>query len=133
NCRKNFQCGFNETRGSVGRSARFECAAAEKFRAAALNHVRYRKRLLAIFDRTRPGDNRKRAVADARAVAKVDNRAVWPQIERDQFVRLGDTDSFRNTGKMFKMREIDRTLIDGDSDRGSVRARHYVRMEANRF
>src|SRR5439155_24720005 len=45
----------------------------------------------------------------------------------------GDTDSFRNTGKMFKMREIDRTLIAGDSDRGSVRARHNVRTEAKRF
>ena len=31
------------------------------------------------------------------------------------------------------MREIDRTLIAGDSDRGSVRARHNVRTEAKRF
>ena len=31
------------------------------------------------------------------------------------------------------MREIDRALIAGDSDRGAVRARHDVRAESERF
>jgi hypothetical protein len=31
------------------------------------------------------------------------------------------------------MRKIDRTLIASDSDRGSIRARHHVRAETERF
>src|SRR5205085_12408737 len=108
-------------------------AAAEKFRAAALDHVRDRKRLLAVFDRARTSNDREGAVADFGAVAKIDNRAVGTQIERDQFVRLGDADRFGNAGDIFELREIDRSLIAGDSDRGAVRAGHDMRAEPERL
>src|SRR2546430_4398219 len=46
--------------------------------------------------RTRSGNNCERAVTDSGPVSEIDNCSFRPEIERDQFVRFGNADRFRN-------------------------------------
>src|SRR4029077_8891167 len=104
-----------------------------KFRAGALNNVGNSKSLFAVLDGAWPSDDGKRSIANLRAVAKIENRALRPQIERDQFVWLGHANRFRHARQVFEVAEVDRALIAGHANGGARRARHDVRAKTERL
>src|SRR6202040_1729394 len=89
--------------------------------------------LFAVLAGARPRNKGERAVANFCSVTKIDNRALGPQIERDQLVRFGHTNRLRYSGQIFETAEIDRTLITGYANGGAGRAGHHVRAKAERF
>ena len=116
----------------VRRTARFEGAAAEKARAAALHRLGHGESLGAVFDRARPGDHRELVTADGR-IADAHHGFVRAQIERDQLVGLADADGFGDARHVFETRGIDRALVAGNANRGPGGARHDMRAVAELF
>src|SRR5262249_30869828 len=83
-----------------------------------------------ILNRAWPGDDGEFAAADWR-VAHADDRLVGSQIERDQLVRLGDADDFRDPGQIFKTPAINRTFVASDTNGGTRGSGHRMRAETD--
>src|SRR5208283_2909239 len=133
---ENLQAGEAESLEGVGAGARLVGAAAEESDAGGLELLGYGETLLFGFDSAGASDH-----SDVRATneditgrgGNFDDGVLFFDVAGDEFVGLGDGDTFDDAGHGFENAEVDDTGISGDADGGAAGAGHGMSFEAERF
>jgi len=133
---KDFQAGEAESLEGVGRSARLEGAAAEEADTGGLELFGDSEALLFGFNGAGAGGDGEMRAADedvSRGSGDADDGGFGFDFERNEFIRLGDGNTFDDAGHGFEDAEVERAFVAGDADSGAAGPGHGMRFEAERF
>ena len=133
---ENFEAGEAKPLEGVRRSARLVGAAAEEAHTGGFQAFGNGEALLLGLDGTRAGDQSDvRASGEdvARGSRDADDGVFFLDVARDKFVRLGDGNTFDNTGHGFENAKVDGAVVASDADGGASGTRDGVSFEAEGF
>ncbi len=91
----------------IGRTARLECASAQKSAARRLHALGRLEDLFAAFDRARAGHGQHVLAAELHAVAELDDRAFGPEGAAGQLVGRADAVDVQHAGQQLKLAQVE--------------------------